>query len=136
MADQRRQSADRGSVWSLAALQHGLVTRRQLLELGLTPKAVKHRIQRGRLHPIDRGVYAVGRPQLTERARWMSAVLACGPDATLSDESAAQLWEICTARPSGRAPIDVTVPPGRSASGPGFGFTAGRWIRSTSTVST
>ncbi len=32
---------------------------------------------------VGRGVYAVGRPDLTREGRWMAAVLACGPDAAL-----------------------------------------------------
>ena len=40
-----------------------MLTRRQLLELGFGPDAIKHRVASGRLHPISRGVYALGRPQ-------------------------------------------------------------------------
>lgn len=39
-----------------------------------------------------RGVYAVGRPELSRRGLWMAAVLACGPHAALSHWSAAALW--------------------------------------------
>lgn len=49
---------------------------------------------RGRLHSLARGVYAVGRPELTRQGRWMAAVLACGPKAMLSHGSAAALWGI------------------------------------------
>src|SRR5215211_6254748 len=80
--------------WALARKQHGVVTRGQLLELGFTPQAILHRIRIGRLHPVWRGVYAAGRPSLTQHGRWMAAVLACGPDALLSHLSAAALWEI------------------------------------------
>jgi very-short-patch-repair endonuclease len=96
-----------GDVWALAARQHGVLTRAQLLELGFSPDTIKHRIARGRLHPVWRGVYAVGRPQLGRYGRWMAAVLSCGPEAVLSHESAAALWEIATER-LGR--IDVSVP--------------------------
>jgi hypothetical protein len=41
-----------------------------------------------------RGVYAVGRPELTRNGGCMAAVLACGDGAVLSHESAATLWEI------------------------------------------
>src|SRR4051812_10136639 len=96
-------------VWDLAEAQHGVVARRQLLAFGLTPAAIKHRLARGRLHPIHRGVYAVGRPELTQKSRWMSAVRACGPEAVLSDESAAGLYGIREVR--AKRPIEVTVPP-------------------------
>ncbi|MGD9736883.1 MAG: type IV toxin-antitoxin system AbiEi family antitoxin domain-containing protein [Solirubrobacterales bacterium] len=80
--------------WQLVHRQHGVVTRRQLLRSGFTAKAIEHRITTGRLHRIHPGVYAVGRRQLTQRGRWMAAVLACGPDAVLSHGSAAALWGI------------------------------------------
>jgi very-short-patch-repair endonuclease len=52
-------------------------------------------------------VYAVGRPRLTLRGRWLAAVLACGPGAVLSHGSAAACWGI---RPVREGPIEVSVP--------------------------
>lgn len=103
--------------WALAKRQHGIVTRRQLLELGLGRKAVAHRLAKGRLHRVHRGVYAVGWPEPTELGRWMAAVLACGPGARLSHRSAAALWGIAEA-PAG--PVDVTVPKDRFVRRPGI----------------
>jgi very-short-patch-repair endonuclease len=80
--------------WALARVQHGVVSRRQLLDLGLSRRAIQHRLSTGRLHPTASGVYAVGRPELTQHGRWMSAVLSCGSGAMLSHGSAAALWEI------------------------------------------
>jgi very-short-patch-repair endonuclease len=54
--------------------------------------AILHRISVGRLHPLWWGVYAVGRPEVGERGRWMGAVLSCGSAALLSHRSAAALW--------------------------------------------
>jgi len=48
----------------LAGRQHGILTRRDLLALGYSSQAIRHRIARGRLHPVARGVYAVGWPHL------------------------------------------------------------------------
>jgi len=48
----------------------------------------------GRLHLVARGIYAVGRRELTPDGRWMAAVLACGDGAVLSHRSAAALWGI------------------------------------------
>ena len=79
-------------VWALVVAQHGVIARRQLVELGFTPAAIRHRLAVGRLHRVYPGVYAVGRPQLTRRGRWMAAVLACGGGAVLSHESAAALY--------------------------------------------
>lgn len=79
-------------VRAIALRQHGVITRGQLLERGLSRHAIKHRIRRARLHPVWRTVYAVGRPELTRDGRWMAAVLRCGEGADLSHASAAALW--------------------------------------------
>jgi very-short-patch-repair endonuclease len=84
--------------WRLGRRQHGVVSRRQLLALGYSRDAIEHRLSTGRLHQVTRGVYAVGRPELSPKGRWMAAVLACGDDAVLSHRSAGALYEICEER--------------------------------------
>jgi hypothetical protein len=103
-------------VWALAERQHWVVTRAQLLGLGVHPQAIKHRVATGRLHPVASGVYAVGRPQLTREGRWMAAVLSCGPGAVLSHGSAAALWEIGRER-TGRIEVSVRSPSPRRRPG-------------------
>src|SRR6266540_782137 len=105
------------SVWALVRQQHGAITREQLRALGLGPDAVKHRVAKGKLHPVARGVYAVGRPELTRYGLWMAAVLSCGPEAVLSHQSAAELWEIRSPR-SGA--IHISVPSNASRTRPGI----------------
>jgi very-short-patch-repair endonuclease len=102
--------------WALSRAQHGTVSRPQLLTLGFTPEAIRHRIREGRLHPRGRGVYAVGRPELTREGEWMAAVLECGDGAALSHSSAAAFYGI---RSDG-ARIEITVPAGRAVSRPGI----------------
>ena len=46
--------------WDLATKQHGVIALFQLLALGYTEAAVRHRIAKGRLHAVYPGVYAVG----------------------------------------------------------------------------
>ena len=92
---------------ALAARQHGVVTRRQLVEAGLGRGAIAHRVRTGWLHRMYRGVFAVGHPPLTREARWMGAVLACGDGAGLSHACATALWEV---RPYNGVWIDITVP--------------------------
>lgn len=82
------------SAWTLARRQHGVVTRRQLLDLGYSRSAIAHRLKSGRLHSLYRGVYAVGRAETTRLGTWMAAVLSCGEGALLSHFSAAALWKI------------------------------------------
>lgn len=75
--------------------------------MGLNARQIERRIATGRLHPVWRGVYAVGRPRLGKLGRWMAATLACGPEAVLSHGSAAALWGF------GNEPsrwIEVSVP--------------------------
>ncbi|MBW3607965.1 MAG: type IV toxin-antitoxin system AbiEi family antitoxin domain-containing protein [Actinobacteria bacterium] len=47
----------------VAARQHGVVTSAQLSALGLSRGALAHRIRRGLLHPMHRGVYLWGPPE-------------------------------------------------------------------------
>ena len=94
-----------------------MVSRRQLLEAGLHPQAITHRLTKGRLHPVFRGVYAVGRPELSRSGRWMAAVLSCGPGAALSHASAASLHGIPVAEFGG---IEVSVFAQRAPRRPGI----------------
>ena len=102
-------------IWALVRAQHGVISWTQLLALGLTPSGVKHRVRIGRLHRVYRGVYAVGRPDLTRCGRWMAAVLACGPTAFLSHFSAAALWGLAGER--GAIELSVSEGDRRSKSG-------------------
>jgi very-short-patch-repair endonuclease len=109
MGQRKAQSSSR--LWALARSQHGVVARSQLLDLGLNSDAIQHRIERRRLHQLQRGVYAVG------EGSWMAAVLSCGPNAVLSHASAAALWEIRSAAPRR---VEVSVPAHTSRRRPGI----------------
>jgi very-short-patch-repair endonuclease len=98
------------SIWSLVRRQHGVVSVGQLRGFGFGREAIRHRVAIGRLHPVARGVYAVGRPQLTREGRWMAALLASGEGAVLSHGSAAALWGF------GREPAGWIEVSARSAS--------------------
>jgi len=93
--------------WAIATAQHGVIALFHLLALSYTLRGIKHRVATGRLYPIHRGVYAVGRRGLTRKGHWMAACLACGETAVLSHGSAAALWAIRAE--SGRT-IHVLVP--------------------------
>jgi very-short-patch-repair endonuclease len=82
------------AVAALAERQHGVVSLAQLIACGLSERAVRRRVEAGRLHRIQRGVYAVGHRRLTRQGRWMAAVLAGGEGAVLSHRSAAALLAI------------------------------------------
>jgi very-short-patch-repair endonuclease len=98
------QSAQR-TAWEVARGQQWVITRKQLLGLGFTPREIDIRIGT-RLHPVHTGVFAIGRPHLTRHGHLFAAVLACEPGAALSHHSAAELYEIRRRR---RGPIEVSV---------------------------
>ena len=91
----------------LAARQHAVVSRSQLLAIGLSEDAIWRRVKTGRLHRVHAGVYAVGHPLLFPYTHYMAAVLACGADAVASHRSAGALHGLCRP-PSGD--IEVIVP--------------------------
>lgn len=92
---------------SIAGRQHGVVSRRQLLELGLGESAIETALVRAYLLVLHPGVYAVGHRSLTVHGRWMAATLAGGPGTALSHRSAGQLWGLV---PRSSIEIEVTRP--------------------------
>ena len=114
---ERGQAADR-LISEMAARQHGLVTRAQLLSTGMSADTVRWRVRAGRLVPVHRGVYQVGL-LISTRAWEMAAVLACGPGAVVSHWSAAVLWKLCAAR-NDVAPVHVTIRQGDRGHRPGI----------------
>lgn len=79
------------AISKLADQQHGLVTRRQALRLGLTADCVDGRVRARRFHPVQRGVYRIGPVSVHEAV--MAAVLSC-PGSVASHRSAGFLWNV------------------------------------------
>jgi very-short-patch-repair endonuclease len=75
------------------------------MELG--DGAIEYAIRAGRLHPVFRGVYAVGHPNIGERGRLRAATLAGGDRAVVSHRSAAALLELLD---KGPVVIDLIAP--------------------------
>jgi predicted transcriptional regulator of viral defense system len=76
----------------LASDECGVLSIEELRRCGLSDSAVARGVRSGRLHVLHRGVYAVGHRHLTQQARFLAAVKACGRSAVLSHYSAAALW--------------------------------------------
>ena len=112
------------AAWALVREQDGVIDWWQLREMGFSRHAIQQRIERARLHPLWRGVFAVGRPEVTERGRWRAALLATDAGdrdrergAALSHSSAAALFRWRDAlgeRYCPAEPVHVSVPGERS----------------------
>jgi Transcriptional regulator, AbiEi antitoxin len=75
----------------IASKSHGVVTRGQLLNAGLTRKQIATRVRRGALIGVHRGVYRVGHRAPSGEATYLAAVLAAGEGALLSGRATAHL---------------------------------------------
>jgi very-short-patch-repair endonuclease len=75
-----------------AAGEWGVLSLEELRKSGLSRRAVEVRVRNGWLHPLYRGVYAVGHPAVSVQGRWLGAVKSLGSGAVLSHFSAAALW--------------------------------------------
>jgi very-short-patch-repair endonuclease/predicted transcriptional regulator of viral defense system len=91
----------------IAASQEGLVTTSQLREAGLHDDVISRWVATGRLHPVFRTVFALGRASVGPRAKLRAAVLACGPGTVISHRSAAWLLGLREVNP---VTIDVICP--------------------------
>ena len=105
------------AVAELARRQHGVVSAAQLRGAGLQRGAVALRIREGRLHAVQRGVYAVGHTVLSQRGRLWAAVLAAGGPtrAAVSHRSAAGVWDLAPA--NGRRVELITLAESHARSG-------------------
>jgi len=117
--DYRRGSDSRRieqAVSELASFQRGVVSRHQLLALGLSPQQVQRRLAAGRLARLHHGVYAVGHRALAFGAPQQAALLAAGSDAALAHRSAAA-WLGMLGRWDGRIHVVVPTQDGRRIPG-------------------
>jgi very-short-patch-repair endonuclease len=92
---------------ALADEQYGVVTRRQLVALGVDRGAIDRRLAAGLLIPLHRGVFALGHRRLRIEGRWLAAVLAAGPGAVLSHRDAAALHGIRKSPSSAKASVST-----------------------------
>lgn len=104
-----RREARRRALMELAGRQDGIVTRRDALNLGLTSDDVVRLVRRDVLHPVHRGVYHVGHPAPSRRARHRAASVAFGGTAGISHRPAAALRGVVF---DDGAPIEVTTATG------------------------
>jgi hypothetical protein len=104
-------------VKELAAWQAGAISRRQLLDAGLTAKMIDGRLDRRRWQVLHRGVYAVFSGPPGRETRLWAAVLRAGDGAVLSHQTAAELHGLID---SPAETIYLTVPASRRVLSPGL----------------
>ncbi|MBS1845521.1 MAG: type IV toxin-antitoxin system AbiEi family antitoxin domain-containing protein [Actinobacteria bacterium] len=109
MAPQVGNMSREREIVDLVGLQKGVITHAQLIALGVGPRTIKRWVGAGRLRSVHRELYAFGPLALTRHGKWLAAVLAMGPNAFLSHQSAAALWGLRGDRPK----VDVTAPRGK-----------------------
>jgi hypothetical protein len=84
---------------ALAGSQHGVVTRRQLVALGMTARQIGWRLQEGELRSLHRGVYGIDLHRTTALARHerreRNGVPVTAPVRTLIDFAASAGAEEC-----------------------------------------
>jgi very-short-patch-repair endonuclease len=104
---------------TLASRQQGVVSRRQLRDLGMSEAGISRAAAAGRLHPIFRGTYAVGHGGIGTLGRLRAATLACGAGTVISHRSAAALLGLID---KGPVVIDVIAPGSRGRKIDGIRF--------------
>ncbi|MEA2191935.1 MAG: hypothetical protein QOI73_2056 [Solirubrobacteraceae bacterium] len=102
---------------SIAALQHGRVTRSQLTAAGVDPSRIRRWLADGRLTRVHRGVFAVGHLASSVQADYIAAVLACGQGARLSHRAEAHLLEVVKAKRPPTPEVTVVATAGRRRPG-------------------
>jgi very-short-patch-repair endonuclease len=103
----RRTGRKDHAIAELAERQHGVISRHQAHQLGLTDREIAVRLRLGHLHQLFHGTFAVGHRAITRRGRMRAAVLACDEGTVLSHGSAAELLGLWDKR----LPVMHVIPP-------------------------
>lgn len=98
----------------MASAAHGVVTRAELVDAGISAAEIKWRVRSGSLLTVHRGVYRVGHIASSLDACYLAATRACGPGALISGRAAAHLFEIVR---GSMPPPEVTAPTQRRVPG-------------------
>ena len=83
--------SDHEALRNLGERQHGVVTRRQLTEIGFTPQSLDHAIRSGRLERLTERVLRIRGSAPTDHQRALAAALDV-PQGAIALHSAAALW--------------------------------------------
>lgn len=92
---------------AVAAEQAGAITRAQAVDLGLTPRQVKHLVTSGRWQWVLPRVYLVFTGHVSYMTRAWTGLLYAGPGAALGMQTAEYLWRLSDTPPD---QVHVIVP--------------------------
>jgi hypothetical protein len=120
VGDKGRTPKKHGPLFELATRRHGVVSTRQLAQIGYSRSSAAKATGVARLHRLHQGVYAVGHRRVTWYSHCWAGVLGAEPNETdgiiwpavASHSSAAYLWGLYRYAPE---TIDVTAPIRRRA---------------------
>ena len=93
------------SLPELAARQYGVFTAAQATECGVPLSTLHHQVKVALLRRLHPGVYAFASSIPSWERSQMAAVLAAGPEATVSHRAAARVWDILDTEI-----VEITVP--------------------------
>lgn len=94
-------------ILEVASRQHGVVTRSQLIDAGVSQHRIAYRIECGMLTRVYRGVFAAG-PVRGPLAREFAAVLAAGAESFVSHRAAGAVLELLPPRRA-EAPVAIST---------------------------
>jgi very-short-patch-repair endonuclease len=106
-------SSLRAAVIAIVERQHGVISRAQLLALGVPRTTIQEWRLRGLLHTLHPGVYAWGHRLVSWQGRCFAALLAAGEGTAIAHAAAAVLHGLMTPRPT----LDVISPRRRRGDG-------------------
>lgn len=92
----------------IADVAHGVVTRQEMLQAGITIAEIRARVRSGVLLREHRSVYRVGHRAPSVEASYLAAVKACGSGARLCDEAAGQLLGLLRGAPPPPSVLTLT----------------------------
>jgi very-short-patch-repair endonuclease/predicted transcriptional regulator of viral defense system len=94
------------TIAKVAGRQDNVISREQLLAIGVGRGVIARQLERGRWQRLHRNVYLIGPAPPTLRARARAATMTCGEGAAVSHRTAAALYGLMPPR----GDVHVTVP--------------------------
>ena len=105
-------------VASVARAQHGVISRKQAASAGMSRHQIRLRVDTGRWHQVERGVFMIGGAPIKWRSRLLALCLSFGDEAVVSHLPAGALWHLAGFDPE-PAP-EATVDRNRSRRNQGY----------------